>query len=119
MLGDHVAHVAVTGDGELDADAEAVQRRVPAPEQAHHGQGPTQAPELVVVLVGLERDVVAEPLGLLVCVGMTADVDQQRRVVDDGALVLAQPQRFGETQRDHRLAQHVLHGLAEPEVDSQ
>ena len=82
------------GDGELDTDAETVQRRVPAAEQPHHGQGATQAPELVVVLVGLERDVVAEPLGLLVGVGMTADVDQQRRVVDDRPLVLAEPDAF-------------------------
>ena len=81
--------------------------------------GPPQAPELVVVLVGLERDVVAEPLGLLMGVGMTADVDEQGRVVDDGSLVLAKPDRFGETHRDHGLAQHVLHRLAEPEIDPQ
>ena len=118
MLGDHVAHVAMTRDGELDADAEAMQRWVPAAQQPHHGQGPTQAPARVV-LVGLERDVVAEPLGLLVRVGMTAHVDHEGGVVDDGSLVLAQPERFGEAQRDHRLAQHVLHGLAEPEIDPQ
>ena len=38
--------------------------------------------ELVVVLGRLQRDVVAEPLRLLVRVGVAADVDEQRRVVD-------------------------------------
>ena len=119
VLGDHVAQVAMTRDGELDADAEAVQRWVPAAQQPHHGEGPTQAPELVVVLVGLERDVVAEPLRLLVGVGVTANVDQQGRVVDDRSLILAEPERFGEAHRDHRLAQHVLHRLAEAQIDPQ
>ena len=41
------------------------------------------AAELVVVLAGLQRDVVAEPLRLLVGIGVTAHVDEQGRVVDD------------------------------------
>ena len=43
---------------------------------------------LVVVLAGLELDVVAEPLGLLVRVDVAADVDQQGRVVHDRPLVI-------------------------------
>ena len=65
---------------------------LPAPMQPH--RRPTAARtlrELVVVLARLERDVVAEPLRLLVRVGVAADVDQQRRVVDDRALLLVEP----------------------------
>ena len=41
----------------------------------------------------LQRDVVAEPLRLLVGVGVAADVDQQRRVVDGDALLLVEARR--------------------------
>jgi hypothetical protein len=73
----------------------------------------------VVVLDRLQRDVVAEPLGLLVGVRMTADVDQQRGVVDVGALSLVQPDRLGQTHGDQALAQDVLHRLVEAEVDAE
>ena len=42
---------------------------------------------LVVELDRLDRDVVAEPLGLLVGVRVAADVDEQRGVVDAGSLL--------------------------------
>ena len=70
-------------------------------------------------LVGLQRDVVAEPLGLLVGVGVAADVDQQRRVVDDRPLLLVEADPLGQPQRDQALAQHVLHRLPEAEVDAE
>src|SRR5437016_2930949 len=50
--------------------------------------GDAHAAELVVVLRGLEGDVVTEPLRLLVGVGVAADVDEQRGVVDDRSLRL-------------------------------
>ena len=75
--------------------------------------------QLVAVLDGLHRDVVAEPLRLLVRVGMTADVDEQGGVVDDRPLLLVEPDALGEPQRDEALAQHVLHRLAETEVDAE
>ena len=78
-----------------------------------------RAPELVVVLDGLQRDVVAEPLRLLVRVGVAADVDEQRRVVDDRALVLVEPDALGEPERDQALPQDVLHRLPEAEVDAE
>jgi hypothetical protein len=73
----------------------------------------------VIVLPGLERDVVAEPLRLLVRVGVTADVDQQRGVVDDRPLVLVEPDPVGKAQGDHALPQHVLHRLPETEIDAE
>ena len=50
---------------------------------------------------------------------MTADVDQQCGVVDRRPLGFVEPDPVGEPQRDQALAQHVLHRLAEPQVDSE
>ena len=50
---------------------------------------------------------------------MAADVDEQRGVVDDRSLLLVEPDPLGEPQRDQALAQHVLHRLAEAEVDAE
>jgi hypothetical protein len=50
---------------------------------------------------------------------VTADVHQQRGVVDDRALLLTDAGALSQPQRDQALAQHVLHRLAEPEVDPQ
>ena len=86
VLLDHPVEVTVPRDGELHADPEAVQRWVAASQQPEGRQGSAQGPELVVVLAGLQGDVVAEPLGLLVGIGVAADVDEQGRVVDDRAL---------------------------------
>ena len=79
------------------ADAEAVQRRVARSRAAASPAAAPHAAELVVVLARLQRDVVAEPLRLLVRVGVAADVDQQRRVVDDRprAARRARPARRG------------------------
>ena len=73
----------------------------------------------MVVLDRLQRDVVAEPLGLLVGVGVAADVDEQGGVVDDRALLLVEPESLGQPQRDQALPQHVLHRLPEAEVDAE
>ena len=68
----------------------------PRAEPAQRGHRCRQAARLVVVLVRLQRDVVAEPLRLLVGVGVAADVDQQRRVVDDRR---ARPRRARRARR--------------------
>jgi len=96
VLADHVVHLAVAGDRELEPDPEAVQGRVARPQQTQPRRGRAHASQLPVVLAGLQRDVVAEPLRLLVGVRMAAHVDEQRGVVDDGALVLVEPQPLGE-----------------------
>ena len=88
-------------------------------EEAHPRGGHPQAPGLVVVLDRLHRDVVAEPLRLLVGVGVAADVDEQRRVVHDSALLLVQAGRLRQAYPDQALAQHVLHRLAETEIDAE
>jgi hypothetical protein len=114
---DHAVDLAVAGQDELQAEAEAVQRRLAQPEVAQPRQGHARAPGVVFVLDRLRGDVVAEPLGLLVGVGVTADVDQQCRVVDDRPLLVVESQAVGQPQRDEALAQHVLHRLPETEVD--
>lgn len=50
---------------------------------------------------------------------MAADVDDQRGVVDDRALLVVEPDPLRHPQRDQALAQHVLHRLAEAEVDAE
>ena len=96
-----------------------MQRRMVGAQQLHPRGHPAHAAQFVVVLAGLQRDVVAEPLRLLVRVGVTADVDEQRRVVDVRARLLIESHPLGQAQRDQALAQDVLHRLPEPEVDAE
>ncbi len=119
VVDDHVVDLLAPGERELEPDPEAVQRRVPGPDPAHRRSHRPRAPELVVVLDGLQRDVVPEPLGLLVRVRVAADVDEQGRVVDDRALVLVEPDALGEPERDQALPQDVLHRLPETEIDAE
>ena len=114
---DHAVEVAVALEGELEADSEAVQRRAPRSDSTHSVRRRARPTQLVAVLVGLERDVVAEPLGLLVCVRVAADVDQQRGVVHDESVVVVEALSFGQSQGDDALPQHMLHRLPEAEVD--
>ena len=65
---------------------------MPRADPADAGDRAAHAAELVSYLSDFRRDVVAEPLRLLVRVGVAADVDQQRRVVD-GAARLTRPGR--------------------------
>ncbi len=69
--------------------------------------------------VALQRGLVAEPLGLLVGVDVAADPGEQRAEVDGVALVGVEADPLGQPERDHRLAQHVLHRLAHAEVDAE
>jgi len=59
----------------------------------------------------------AQPLGLLVGVGMTADVDEQGGVVDDRSLLLVEPDSLRQAQRDQALACSI--GCPETEVDTE
>ena len=114
---DHPVDLPVPGEHELQAEPEAVERGVPGPEEAEPGGGHAQAAQLVVVLDRLRCDVVAEPFRLFVRVGMAADVDEERGVVDDGALMRLEAEPFGHAEPDQTLAQHVIHRLPDAEVD--
>ncbi len=96
VLRDHPVEITVTRQGEVEPDAEAVQRWVAAPDEAERSSRGAQAAELVVVLARLQLDVVTEPFRLLVRVGMTTDVDEQRGVVDDRAIGFVEPEAFAE-----------------------
>ena len=50
---------------------------------------------------------------------MAADIEQERRVVHDGAGLLVEPAALGEPQSDQALAQDVLHRLPEPEIHAE
>jgi hypothetical protein len=119
VAGDHPVELLVAREREVEPDPEAVQYRVPGTEAAQTGRGLARPVQPVAVLVAPQPDVVAEPLRLLVRVGVAADVGQQGRVVDDGPLLVVQPDVLGDPQRDPALPHHVLHRLAETEVDAQ
>ena len=116
VMGDHVIHLAVARERELEPDTESMKRWVASAQPPHTRRRRPQS-WLVVVLGRLQRDVIAEPPRLLVRVGMTADVDEQSRVVDDRPRLLVKPDPLAKPQRDQALAQHVLHWLPETEVD--
>jgi hypothetical protein len=61
MLGDHAFELAMSGKGELQAHAEPVQRRIARTDQPHGRQDRSEAAQVMTVLAGLERDVVAKP----------------------------------------------------------
>ena len=109
----------MAGDRELEAGAEAVQRRGARADQAHHADHVTHAERLVVVLGRLEGDVVAEPPGLFVGVGVAADIDEQGGVVDRRPFGLVEAELLTEAQGDQALTEDVLHRLPEAEIDPQ
>ena len=74
VAGDHLVDLAVARERELQADPEPVERRVPGPSGAFRQRRRARRAARGV-LVGLQRDVVAEPLRLLVGVGVAPDVD--------------------------------------------
>ncbi len=118
VVSDHGVHLAVAREHELETHAEAVQRRVAGSDQSE-GCSRSAEVRVVPVLVGLQRDVVSEPLGLLVCVGVAADVNEQRGVVDGAAFAIVEADSIGDAQGDDALAQDVLHRLPEAEVDAE
>jgi hypothetical protein len=73
---------------QLHTQLRAITERQPRAKMVHHepasGQG---AGEIHLAVVGLQRQVVAEPFRLLVRVDMTANPSKQRRVVHDAAIV--------------------------------
>ncbi len=103
VVRDHPVDLAVPGERKLEPESKSVQRRVPGTEEAHSRSGHPQTPGFVLVLDRLQGDVVAEPLGLLVSIGVAADVDQQGGVVDGRALLFVEPDSLGQPQCDQAL----------------
>jgi hypothetical protein len=116
VVGDHAVHLAVPGEREFEPEPKSVQRWVPGAEEPYSRGSHPQTPGLVVVFDRLQGDVVAELLRLLVGVGVATDVDQQRGVVDDRALLFVESDSLGQPQRDQALSQDMLHRLPETEV---
>ena len=106
VLGDHASTSLVTAEtANSNADPEPMQRRGTRAEHPQHPRPSRTACGCVGVLGRLERDVVAEPLDLLVGVGVAADVDQQRAVVGGRPRLVVQRQQLAQAQRDPALAQ--------------
>jgi hypothetical protein len=115
----HPVEVAAPRDRELEPDPEAMQGRIAGADELHRRRRSAYARHLVLVLDRLQRDVVAEPLRLLVRVGVAADAEEQGRVVDDRSFIVIEPHPLRQAQRDEALAQNVLHRLPEAEVDAE
>ena len=119
MVVDHAVDLAVAGEDEREAESEAVERRAPRAEAPHPRGCCAETAQLVLVLRRLERDVVAEPLRLLVGIGVAPDVHEERGVVHDCALLVVEPDPLRDPEGDEALAEHVLHRLPEPEIDAE
>jgi hypothetical protein len=113
VLSEHGIELAMARAGEREPDAEAMERRIPSTQAAQARRDGAHAARLVPVLSGPQGDVVAEPLGLLMCIRVTADVHEQAGVVHDRARLGVDAESLGETERDQALSQHVLHRLSE------
>jgi hypothetical protein len=74
---------------------------------------------VVVVAVTLQRDVIPEPLCLLIGIRMAAHPGQQPREVGHFALSLIEGEELGHPQRNQSLPQNVLHRLPEPKVGAE
>jgi hypothetical protein len=78
VVGGHVVEVASTRDSELEAGAEPVQWRIALiPDHSHRGDCAARVVEVVLVLVGLQGEVVAEPRRLFVGMGVTPDRQEE------------------------------------------
>ncbi len=119
MVGDHVVEIAMPRDRELQPDAEPGEEWMSRAELSHPGGRTAETAYPMAVLDRLHRDVVAEPLGLLVGIRVAADVDEQRRVVHDRAFGLVETDPLREPKRDQALPKDVLHRLPEAEVDTE
>jgi hypothetical protein len=109
---------AVTG--EAHAQLHPLAGRAARAQVPQHEQRPGRGrAEVHQAEVGLQRQVVAEPAGLLVGVHVAAHPGQQRRVEDHLAVGRVQAHRLGQPQRDQALPQHVLHRLAHAQVGAQ
>ena len=105
---------------EGDSEPGPFRERPVGAEVAQDEQGPVGlGGEVGPAKIGLERGVVAEPLRLLVRVNVAAHPGDERGVVHHFAVPVRQVQVLGQSQRDQRLAQHVLHRLAHAEVSRQ
>jgi hypothetical protein len=71
------------------------------------------------VAVRPQLDVVAEPGGLLVRVRVATQPREQRHVVDDRALGLAELEVLRDAEAEHARSQHMLHRLSEAEIRGQ
>jgi hypothetical protein len=96
MMRDHAVQLPVAGHGELHTHPEAVQRRIAATHDTQHCQRRRRGTELVLILPGLQDNIIAKPLSLLMGVRVAPHIDQEGRVVHHGALVIGQPHAVGQ-----------------------
>ncbi len=116
MVIEDVLHVSPAVTEERDTEPSAVQERTSRAEVLQHEAGPGMVHEREV---GLERQIVPEPLRLLVGVDVTPHPREERGVVDRHALCLVQADPLTEAHRDQAFTEHVLHRLAQSEVGPQ
>src|SRR4051794_3295750 len=96
-----------------------IRQRPHAADVAHEQRRELGAAPVHVVGGRPERDVVPEQLSELLRVGVAADPGEEAAVVGRLTVVRIGADQVGEPHRDQAGAQHVLHGLAETEVDGE
>jgi hypothetical protein len=114
---DHLAELAL---GVLEQGGQrlgALHRRFPAGDVAHEELHVRQSRPVDQIGRGPHRDVVAEPSGVFLGIGMASDPHDQRRVVDGAALFGGQAEPVGQSAGDDRRAQHVFGRLTQTQVD--
>jgi len=112
----HRCHRLAPGHGQRAEPPHTAQRRLSAPDVSQHEARLGRADEIGEVRVGPQLDVIAEPRRLLVCIGVAPQPREQRHVVDDCPLVLVELEVLGDAEREHAVAQHMLHRLPETQV---
>jgi len=73
---------------------------------------------VVLPEVPLQRKIISEPLRLFVRVDVTADPGDQRDVVEDCAILVAQAQSLTQSERNQALPQRVLHRLTQAKIST-
>ena len=119
MVLEHDGGLAPAATDERDSNPGSFERAQSGPEAPQHEAHSLRAREVDAPGVALHREVITEPLGLIIRVDVTADPCQETHVVQDVELGLVEPEVLAHAPRDDVLAHRVLHGLAQSEIGAE
>ena len=119
MVMHHHAHIAHPAGEKPDRDTSPVQPVPASADLPHHLTRRADADRVNQAEARLQGQVVPEPLRLLVRIDVTPDPDDERYVVQDRPVVVAQTQPLPDAQGQDALPQRMLHRLTHPEIGSE
>ena len=108
-----------SGDGEACCEADPVQRRSSRPDMAQHEAQHGQPGQVDLEAVAAEGDVVTEPGRHLRCVRHATHPRQGGHVVQGATVLELDAHVISQTGGDYPRAQHMLHGLTQPQIGGQ